>query len=188
MGIQGLLPVLKSIIEQKHVSKYAGTKVAVDTYGWIHKGCYGCSLELCTNTPTDRYVTYCVDRVKMLLHHGVIPVMIFDGADLPSKGGTEQNRKSSRDEYKAKGMHALRMQNRGAATEFFQRAIDVTPHMAHRVIKALRKLNVECIVAPYEARTRNPKPETRNPKPETRNPKPETRNPKPGIRNPKPGT
>lgn len=83
MGIQGLLPVLKSIIEQKHVSKYAGTKVAVDTvrrpaevrasfslrsasplslthvamavqYGWIHKGCYGCSLELCTNTPTDR--------------------------------------------------------------------------------------------------------------------------------------
>jgi hypothetical protein len=31
MGIQGLLPVLKSIIEQKHVSKYAGTKVAVDT-------------------------------------------------------------------------------------------------------------------------------------------------------------
>jgi hypothetical protein len=57
----------------------------------------------------------------------------------------------------------------------------VTPHMAHRVIKALRKLNVECIVAPYEARTRNPKPETRNPKPETRNPKPELRNPKPGT-------
>ena len=39
------------------------------------------------------------------------------------------------------------------------RFVQVTPHMAHRVIKALRKLNVECIVAPYEARALNPKPE-----------------------------
>jgi hypothetical protein len=31
MGISGLLPTLRSIIEQRHVSKYAGTKVAVDT-------------------------------------------------------------------------------------------------------------------------------------------------------------
>ena len=77
--------------------------------------------------------------------------MVFDGADLPSKGGTEASRKSSRNEYRAKGMQALRMQNRAAAVEFFQRAVEVTPQMAHRVIKALRKLNVECIVAPYEA-------------------------------------
>jgi len=81
----------------------------------------------------------------------IIPVMVFDGADLPSKGGTEASRKSSRNEYRAKGMQALRMQNRAAAVEFFQRAVEVTPQMAHRVIKALRKLNVECIVAPYEA-------------------------------------
>jgi hypothetical protein len=35
--------------------------------------------------------------------------------------------------------------------EYFQRAVDITPRMAYRLIKALRKLNVECIVAPYEA-------------------------------------
>ena len=38
----------------------------------------------------------------------VIPVMVFDGAELPSKKGTEINRKSSRDEFKAKGLQALR--------------------------------------------------------------------------------
>jgi hypothetical protein len=31
MGISGLLPALKSIIEPQHVRKYAGQKVAVDT-------------------------------------------------------------------------------------------------------------------------------------------------------------
>jgi exonuclease-1 len=41
--------------------------------------------------------------------------------------------------------------NRAAAMEYFQRAVDITPRMAHKLIKALRRLRVECIVAPYEA-------------------------------------
>ena len=41
--------------------------------------------------------------------------------------------------------------NRAAAMEYFQRAVDITPRMAHRLIKVLRRLRVECIVAPYEA-------------------------------------
>jgi hypothetical protein len=45
-------------------------------------------------------VTYTLGRVT--------PVMVFDGAELPSKKGTEVNRKSSRDEFKAKGLQALR--------------------------------------------------------------------------------
>ena len=55
MGIQGLLPVLKSISKRAHVSKYAGKKVAVDAYSWLHKGAYSCSVELCEGTPTEKY-------------------------------------------------------------------------------------------------------------------------------------
>lgn len=87
----------------------------------------------------------------MLQHYKVTPIMVFDGANLPSKAGTELERKSSRAENKSKGMQALRADNRSAAVEYFQRAVDVTPQMAHKCIKALRKLGVECIVAPYEA-------------------------------------
>jgi exonuclease-1 len=77
MGISGLLPVLGNIMESKHVSVYKGMKVAVDTvsgyldiwchefvlsfyvscifqYGWLHRGAYSCSLELCTGAPTDK--------------------------------------------------------------------------------------------------------------------------------------
>ncbi len=35
--------------------------------------------------------------------------MVFDGAELPSKKGTEVNRKTSREEFKAKGLQALRL-------------------------------------------------------------------------------
>lgn len=54
MGIQGLLPVLKSITVQVHVAEYSGKKVAVDAYCWLHKGAYCCAQELCEGTPTDK--------------------------------------------------------------------------------------------------------------------------------------
>lgn len=47
MGIQGLLPLLKQI--QKPVSiaeDFAGQVIGVDAYCWLHKGAYGCAMEL----------------------------------------------------------------------------------------------------------------------------------------------
>ena len=54
MGISGLLPVLKHITRPAHVSKYGGQRVAVDAYGWLHKGAYCCSMELCEGIPTNK--------------------------------------------------------------------------------------------------------------------------------------
>uniref|UniRef100_M4C2Y4 XPG N-terminal domain-containing protein n=1 Tax=Hyaloperonospora arabidopsidis (strain Emoy2) TaxID=559515 RepID=M4C2Y4_HYAAE len=36
MGVQGLLPALKSVIDQVHVSKYAENTVGVDASGWLY--------------------------------------------------------------------------------------------------------------------------------------------------------
>ena len=55
MGINGLLPVLKSITKTKHVSSYQGQRVAVDAYCWLHKGAYSCARELCEGIPTDKW-------------------------------------------------------------------------------------------------------------------------------------
>ena len=54
MGIQGLLPMLKSITSTVHVSMYSGRRVAIDAYGWLHKGAYSCSRQLCEGTPTEK--------------------------------------------------------------------------------------------------------------------------------------
>jgi exonuclease 1 len=56
MGIPGLLPALKSITTTVHINTYAGKKVAVDAYSWLHKGAYSCSKELCEGGPTDKCV------------------------------------------------------------------------------------------------------------------------------------
>ncbi|KVH89439.1 5'-3' exonuclease, C-terminal domain-containing protein [Cynara cardunculus var. scolymus] len=55
MGIQGLLPLLKSIMVPIHMKDLEGCSVAVDTYSWLHKGALSCSKELCNLLPTSKY-------------------------------------------------------------------------------------------------------------------------------------
>jgi exonuclease-1 len=80
--------------------------------------------------------------------------MVFDGSPLPSKRGTETSRHESRAKHKAKGLALLRAGKRGQAIECFQKAVDVTPQMAKRVIDACKAEGVEVIVAPLV----NPQP------------------------------
>lgn len=56
MGITGLLPLLGSITKTTHLAQFAGLRVAIDAYVWLHRGAYGCSYELCQNTGTHKYV------------------------------------------------------------------------------------------------------------------------------------
>ena len=39
-----------------------------------------------------RYVKFCMSRIRLLLHHGVIPIVVFDGDKLPAKNFTEMAR------------------------------------------------------------------------------------------------
>ena len=107
MGINGLLKALHPLSSDVHVSEYANQRVGVDAYVWLHKGAFSCSTEICLSLPADRHVKYCMKRVNLLKHHGVIPVMVFDGAKLPSKDGTELSRGSSRETNMKDGLKAL---------------------------------------------------------------------------------
>lgn len=46
MGITGLLPFLRGIQREVHVSSFGGRSVAVDAYCWLHKGAYACATQL----------------------------------------------------------------------------------------------------------------------------------------------
>ena len=120
MGIQGLLPVLKTVTRRVHVSAYCGSVVAVDAYCWLHKGAYTCSNEICEegradkcdilsvdlscwapHRPSDycygrcRCIRFCMQRVALLQHSGVTPVIVFDGGKLPMKKEEESERHRS---------------------------------------------------------------------------------------------
>ena len=99
----------------------------------------------------SRYVDFSINRVRMLIHFGVTPYLVFDGGYLPSKGATEHERANRRDESRKAGLQLLRIGKPTQAQKELQKAVDVTPEMAGHFIKELKKLGVQYMVAPYEA-------------------------------------
>ncbi|KAM6916263.1 exonuclease 1 [Xenentodon cancila] len=151
MGISGLLQFIKDAAEPVSVKKYKGQTVAVDTYCWLHKGAFSCADKLAKGEPTDQYVWYCMKLVDMLLNFSVKPILVFDGRNLPSKQGVEKARRERRESNLQKGRQLLREGKLSEARDCFTRCINITPAMAHSLIKTARARGVDCLVAPYEA-------------------------------------
>ncbi|XP_062863341.1 exonuclease 1 [Trichomycterus rosablanca] len=151
MGIQGLLQFIKDAGEPVHVGKYRGQSVAVDTYCWLHKGAFSCAEKLAKGEPTDQYVSYCMKFVEMLLSYDIKPILVFDGRNLPSKQEVEKARRERRQANLQRGKRLLREGKLAEARECFTRCVNITPSMAHELVKAARARGVDCIVAPYEA-------------------------------------
>ncbi|KAL5228741.1 hypothetical protein ABZP36_017006 [Zizania latifolia] len=128
-----------------------GQTVAVDTYSWLHKGALSCGDRLCKGIPTTRHIEYCMHRVNMLRHHGVKPILVFDGGLLPMKGDQETKRARSRKENLERAREHEYAGNSRAAFECYQKAVDITPRIAFELIQVLKQEKVEYIVAPYEA-------------------------------------
>jgi exonuclease 1 len=99
----------------------------------------------------QRYVEFAMNRVRMLIHFGVVPYLVFDGANLPSKAGTDSERHARRAESRALGLELLRLGRTSQAHQELQKAVDVTPEMAGLLIQELKRAGVQYIVAPYEA-------------------------------------
>ncbi|KAL0352915.1 UNVERIFIED_CONTAM: Exonuclease 1 [Sesamum angustifolium] len=151
MGIQGLLPLLKSIMNPIHIRELEGCFVAVDTYSWLHKGALSCSTELCKGQPTSKHIDYCMHRVNMLRHYGIKPILVFDGGPLPMKSDQEIKRARSRRENLSRAEEHESNGNLSAAHECYQKAVDISPSVAYGLIQVLKQENVSYIVAPYEA-------------------------------------
>ncbi|XP_072984800.1 exonuclease 1-like isoform X2 [Typha latifolia] len=154
MGIQNLLRFMKPFIDPVHIKKYAGERVGIDAYSWLHKGAYSCSMELCLNSQSNaarRYLKYFMHHINLLRHYKVIPVVVFDGGNMPCKAATENVRHRRRETNLALAKEKLKEGNVSAAVECFQKAIQITPSMAHQLIQILRSENIDFLVAPYEA-------------------------------------
>ncbi|XP_077220543.1 5'-3' exonuclease family protein isoform X2 [Tasmannia lanceolata] len=154
MGIQNLLRFMKPFVEPIHIQKYSGKRVGIDAYSWLHKGAYSCSMDLCLNPGNDasnRYIKYFMHRINLLRHHKITPVVVFDGGNIPCKSTTEEERQRKRNDSLALAREKLDQGDVSAAIEFFQRAVCITPSMAHQLIQLLRSERIEFVVAPYEA-------------------------------------
>lgn len=92
-----------------------------------------------------------MNRVRMLIHFGVKPYLVFDGDYLPSKGHTESDRAARRKESRRVGLQLLQEGKTSQAQQELQKAVDVTPLMAREMIEELKAAGIPYVVAPYEA-------------------------------------
>ncbi|CDW91247.1 exonuclease 1-like [Stylonychia lemnae] len=151
MGIQNLLKHLQEIEKKKHVRAYAGMKVAVDGYCWLHKAVYTCKKDLAKGQGLDKLISFCLKRIQLMRSFNVTPVMVFDGGKLQMKKSIEEGRKKNREKCREKAEELLREGDEENAMKKYGESIDITPQMAHTLIKALQAMEVEYYVAPYEA-------------------------------------
>ncbi|CUM51615.1 unnamed protein product [Debaryomyces tyrocola] len=151
MGVTGLLQHLKEIQDSTSLSKYKGKTLAVDTYGWLHRGLISCAQELCQDVPTKKYINSVMKKIDMLRHFGVEPYLVFDGAYLPTKAETAKERRLKREEAQKKANELIKAGNRKLAWKEFMKAAGVTPEMAKSIMVELDMRKVKYIVAPYEA-------------------------------------
>ncbi|CAF5077244.1 unnamed protein product, partial [Rotaria sp. Silwood1] len=132
-------------------AEFQGTTCAVDTSFLLHRGAYACAGKLAQNESTDRYVQYVTRFVERLLEWNIKPIMVFDGSPLPAKRITNINRSDERERNRLRGQKALANGKTREAEQFFQKAIEITPDMVLNVIRTLRTMGIDIIVAPYEA-------------------------------------
>lgn len=160
MGISGLLPALRSITDRVHLEELAGQSVAVDAYSWLHKGVYSCAADLFHHRPCRQHLDFCLHRLKQLFHHQIKTVwLVFDGAELPAKRGTERERAEGRVAARRRAEELIAEGRLQEAAKEIHKAIDVTPEMAFELIEAVKRVyghnnwdnKVRWVVAPYEA-------------------------------------
>ena len=143
--------MLKSIHKPTHLRNFAGKTIGIDAYGWLHRGTVACAIDLAQDKPTRKHIDFAMNRVRMLVHFGVKPYLVFDGDYLPSKGHTEKDRAARRKESRRAGLQLLQAGKTAQAQQELQKAVDVTPLMAREMIEELKAAGIPYVVAPYEA-------------------------------------
>ncbi|XP_003706025.3 exonuclease tos [Megachile rotundata] len=151
MGITGLLPFLEKCSQRKNINEFAGGTVAIDSYCWLHKGVFSCADKLSMGQQTNAYIHYSMKHIHMLLAHKIKPILVFDGRYLPAKAQTEAKRREARENNRRKAIELIKMGQHAEGRNLLRRSIDVTHEMALELIKECHKMNIDCIVAPYEA-------------------------------------
>ena len=152
MGITELLKVLKPVEIDCNLSNFKGKNVGIDVMGLLYKGLFSCSQDIIQGTSeTAPYLRFPLKIISMLLSYGVIPVVVFDGNRLPIKQKTAEKREESKREALKKANQLFNDGKFEEADKYFKRSLFISPKMINSLIYVLKKLNVEIIVAPYEA-------------------------------------
>ena len=154
MGIVGLKPYLRPMLQATPVSALAGRVCAVDISGWLHAACIVNAEQLFADNESSTFVIdFCLKRLEAMESLGLRPFVVFDGARLPAKMETHAKRAAAQDAVRAKALANLKASPKDPvlAKKLAQASVAVSFHIVSNLMKALRNVGTQFIVAPYEA-------------------------------------
>lgn len=151
MGISGLLPIVKPILQKKHISLYSGKTVGVDGHAWLYQIAPSIAQELFFGIPTRKHIHILSNKIKPLQKNGIRVVFVFDGDTLKSKDKTFLERSKRKEEAKTETLRLLRANNVSKAREMMKRCVQITDDLMISVLDHLRKEGIEFIISPYES-------------------------------------
>lgn len=151
MGIQNLLKFFFDAFTSSKLSTLSGKTVGVDAYVWLHKSVYCKNMELAINPNSTAYVSFFFSLIYKFLKHNVKLVIVFDGAKNPLKLKEENAREFKRNAKKETAISFLKTGNFTKFKSLYTSSIDITPKMTLEIIKKLKEIEVEYIIAPYES-------------------------------------
>lgn len=101
MGIAGLLltdqvkSALRPIADFKQLQRELGGHVAgVDGHSWLHQRIHTVGDKLfLKECGYETLIQYFKSQIDLLLEAGIVPLIVFDGMDLPAKKETDRKRR-----------------------------------------------------------------------------------------------
>jgi exonuclease-1 len=151
MGVKGLLPELRGIIEHVKLSDFKGQTAGIDALCWLHRGGVTCAKNLVEEVQTDTLTNYFMGMIEILIRNEIKPFVVFDGRPLPVKGQCNSLRQEVRRKNKQLAREAALNGDDFISSKLYARAVTVTSTMIHALIIRLKSSDIEFLVAPYEA-------------------------------------
>ncbi|KAI5180882.1 exonuclease 1 [Nematocida sp. AWRm80] len=155
MGISGLLPMIKPALKTISVEDIQGSTLGIDGYSWLYKSITVHAYEIYTNpssaSTVNKYISTCISKCKALLGQGCSLVFVFDGHLHPMKLETAKNRIQSKNKTIIEIEKLLSQGKVQQARALMSRSVKVTKEMVANLVTELKKLEITCIIAPYES-------------------------------------
>jgi exonuclease 1 len=148
MGISRLFSCCAPVARPRNLRDMAGACVGIDGNIWVHRSMHG-SVGASQGSLEEAQIRYFVRRARSFLEMGVIPIFVFDGAELPAKAHTRLTRIFQRATNSAR---SISQREHGetikSAHGLYSKQV---PHsLVNHICSALRMMGVESYIAPYE--------------------------------------
>ena len=158
MGILNLHKFLERTSTKNNLSNLRGQVVGVDAMCWLHRGSIASAWELLTGRDTDKFLRFFVKMLVLCNMCGVKPIIVFDGASLPAKAKEETERRERRAANTSKAKEEIESKKISSFGQvdpklrsMIVQSVSISAEMITRTMSVLRRLNVDFVVAPYEA-------------------------------------